>query len=140
MSNLNPFVYYNGNSLAFYLTEGLMPVLRISGKKAQYIFEALTTMFGDPTPQGILQIPPNQFPVIISWAIASITHNDPQTLLKKTLRYTPRVVADYVWELVYLSSLKHNGKKRKALIDGNLARQASKHLKGLIEIYHEAIP
>jgi hypothetical protein len=45
-----------------------------------------------------------------------------------------------VWELAYLSSLKRRGRRGRALIDGQIARQAAKHLRGLLELYHEVIP
>jgi hypothetical protein len=49
------------------------------------------------------------------------------------------VVADAVWELAYLSSLKNPKRRGKPMIDGALARRASKHLRGLLALYHEVV-
>jgi hypothetical protein len=61
--------------------------------------------------------------------VAAIGSRDPKALLEKALKRTPKLVADAVWELAYLSSLKRRGRRGRALIDGQIARQAAKHLR-----------
>jgi len=140
MGELRPFARLEADKFSVYLSDGLTPLLRVSGSSAKAMFEALTNALGNPLPDGTIPIPPHLFPSVASWAVAAIGCNDPKALLEKALRYTPRVVADAVWELVYLSSVKRRGRRGKALIDGQIARQAAKHLRGLLELYHGVVP
>jgi len=140
MGELKPFARLGAGGFSIYLSDGLIPLLRVSGSNAKTMFEALAATLGNPLPDGTVPIPPHLFPSVAAWAVAAIGCRDPKALLEKALKYTPRVVADAVWELVYLSSVKRRGRKGKAMIDGQIARQAAKHLKGLPELYHGVVP
>ena len=140
MGELRPFARFKAGSFGIYLSDGLAPLLRVSGSSAKAMFEAITSAFGNPLQDGTVPIPPHLFPSVAAWSVAAIGCRDPKTLLEKALKRTPKVVADAVWELAYLSSLKRRGRRGKALIDGQIARQAAKHLRGLLELYHEVVP
>ena len=140
MGELRPFARFEAGSFCIYLSDGLAPLLRVSGSSAKAMFEAITSAFGNPLPDGTVPIPPHLFPSVAAWSVAAIGCRDPKALLEMALKRTPKVVADAVWELAYLSSLKRRGRRGRTLIDGQIARQAAKHLRGLLELYHEVIP
>jgi hypothetical protein len=140
MGELRPFARFEAGSFGIYLSDGLAPLLRVSGSSAKAMFEALAGVLGNSSPDGTVPIPPYLFPSVAAWSVAAIGYRDPKALLEKALKCTSRVVADAVWELAYLSSLKRRGRRGRALIDGRIARQAAKHLRVLLELYHEVVP
>ncbi|MGC8988264.1 hypothetical protein [Infirmifilum sp.] len=139
MSELKPYAHFDGSWLSLYLSDGLNPLAKASGEDARAMLEALRKTFGEPDTEGRLFIPLQLFPCVAAWFIAALGSRDPGALLKKALKYTPKVVADAVWELAYLSSLKNPKRRGKPMIDGALARRASKHMRGLLTLYHEVV-
>jgi len=140
-SKVVPLVRLRKGILELVMDEKLKkPLLKVGGKKVGEIYTILAGKFLTRENDGHSEvlIPLTALPAVSVWLLASYTGKPSRDLLEELLYRTPKVIADFFWDLVELSESFYDGKdgeKGKPFIDHRIALKASKVVRALLELY-----
>ncbi len=140
MSKTTPVVRLKKSSIELVMDNKLKrPILKIGGKKAEKVYAILTEKFltRKENDYSEVLIPLRALPAVGVWLLASYTNNPSEELLDMLLSRTPKVIADFFWDLIELSQsfYKNNKRKDRPFIEYRIALKASKVVRALLEIY-----
>jgi len=137
VSRVTPVARFNG-ALELFVDERLQqPLLKVGGRTGRKAYAILSKRFLTRTRNGVKEIliPLTAFPAVSVWLLASYRSKPSEHWLDELLYRTPKVLADFVWDLVEMPTSNLGEENHKPLIDYRLATRASKIVREMLKLY-----
>ena len=137
IGGVSPVARFNERYLELVLDEKLArPTLRVWGNTAKMAYTILAKRFlvrGSDGGFMEVPIPLMAFPAVSVWLLASYGREPSEDMLNELFCYTPRLLADFIWDLVEISG--SDAGRRGPLIDHKTALKASKIVREMLNLY-----